>query len=83
MKEKFQINPNQPKFNYIADIFKIARYKGKITFTYYKKNKLIVQSSSTNKDFINIVKEILNILSVNTEKQLNNTSLSLDLISNI
>lgn len=46
--------------------------KGNITFTLYKTNKLMVQSSPNNKDFINIVKEISDILSVNSEKQQQN-----------
>ena len=55
--------------NYVTDTFEIETENGKITFTLYKTNKLMVQSSPNNKDFINIVKEISDILSVNSEKQ--------------
>ena len=58
--------------NYVIDTFEIETEKGKITFTLYKTNKLMVQSSPNNKDFINIVKEISDILSINSEKQQQN-----------
>src|SRR5215217_3724240 len=58
--------------NYVTDTFEIETEKGKITFTLYKTNKLMVQSSPNNKYFINIVKEISDILSVNSEKQQQN-----------
>ena len=55
--------------NYVTDTFEIETEKGKITFTLYKTNKLMVQSSPNNKDFINMVKEISDILSLKSEKQ--------------
>jgi ribonuclease HII len=57
--------------NYVTDTFEVETEKGKITFTLYKTNKLMVQSSPNNKDFINIVKEISGILSANLKKQNN------------
>ncbi len=55
--------------DYVTDTFEIGRENEKITFTLYKTNKLVVQSSPTNIDFINIVKEISNILSDKLENQ--------------
>lgn len=52
IKEKFKINQKQPSSNSIADLFEIKTKEGKITFTLYKTNKLMVQSSPNNKDFI-------------------------------
>ena len=72
IKEKFQINPKQLSSDSIIDLFEIKTKEGKITFTLYKTNKLMVQSSPNNTEFINIQNEISEILSINTKK-LNNT----------
>ena len=83
IKEKFKINQKQPSSNSIADLFEIKTKEGKITFTLYKTNKLMVQSSPNNKDFINIIKEISDILSVKPGKQLKNTTSPLEESSSI
>ena len=56
IKEKFKINQKQPSSNSIADLFEIKTKEEKITFTLYKINKLMFQSSHNNQDFINLIR---------------------------
>ena len=47
IKEKFKINPKQSSSDFIIDLFEIKTKDGKIIFTEYKTNKLMVQSIQT------------------------------------
>jgi ribonuclease HIII len=69
--KKFKINPKQNSSNSIVELFEIMTKEGKITFTLYKTNKLMVQSSTNNQDFQKIVKVISDSLSANAKTQSN------------
>ena len=56
---------------YVVDSFQIKTNEGKITFTFYKTNNLTIQSSPNNQEFINIVNEISDSHSINTQNQNN------------
>ena len=69
--KKFEINLKKPSSQSIADVFEVITNEGKITFTFYKTNKLMIQSSTNNQDFIKIVNEISGSLSHDQKKQTN------------
>ena len=75
--KKLKIQTKQVKSNSIVESFEIKPKGGKITFTFYKSNKLMIQSSTNNQDFVNIVNEISERLSINIKNQ-NNIVRSLD-----
>ena len=68
--EIFRVYQKQSS-SFITDLFEIKTMDGKITFTFYQNNKLMVQSNPNNKDFINIIKKISAIVSINPKKQNN------------
>jgi ribonuclease HIII len=73
MKEKYKVYQKESSVDHITDSFEIRKEGEKIHFTYYKKknlkkNKLVIESNPNNKDFINIIKEIDDIHSSQTEK---------------
>ena len=76
--KKFEINLKKPSSQSIADVFEVITNEGKITFTFYKTNKLMIQSSTNNQDFIKIVNEISGSLSHDQKKQTNLESPSKD-----
>ena len=66
-----ETHPKKLQNEYVVDSFEIKPEGGKITFTFFKTNKLMIQSSPNNQDFIDLVNEISEILSINTKNQNN------------
>ena len=66
--KKFKINSKQSSSDSITDLFEIMTKEGKITFTLYKTNKLMIQASLNNQDFIEIVNGISDSLSTIAKK---------------
>ena len=69
--KKFKILPKQVTSKSIVESFEIRSKRGKITFTFFKTNKLMIQSSISNQDFVDIIKKISCILSITENKQRN------------
>ena len=67
----FKIQPKQVTSESIVESFEIRSKRGKITFTFYKTNKLMIQSSISNQDFVDIIKKISYILSITENKKSN------------